>query len=118
TFEGSSGAPVCIESETWELVALHRGASQSEGQSGLKVGIPLYSILEEMPPELQARVQAGAAAVARPRRRRGQVHHLPMPPTPLLGREAELDTLSMLLHREDVRLVTVTGPGGVGKTRL
>jgi predicted ATPase/DNA-binding CsgD family transcriptional regulator/Tfp pilus assembly protein PilF len=36
----------------------------------------------------------------------------------LIGREAELTTVSSLLHREDVRLVTLTGPGGIGKTRL
>ncbi len=37
---------------------------------------------------------------------------------PLLGRAQELDTLQQLLHRTEVRLVTLTGPGGVGKTRL
>ena len=43
---------------------------------------------------------------------------LPVQPTPLIGREHEVATLGQLLRREDVHLVTLTGPGGTGKTRL
>ena len=43
---------------------------------------------------------------------------LPVPPTPFLGRESELADVLALLAREDARLVTLTGPGGTGKTRL
>ena len=43
---------------------------------------------------------------------------LPVPLTPLLGRDAELGEVLGLLRRPETRLVTITGPGGIGKTRL
>ena len=41
-----------------------------------------------------------------------------MPATPFLGRERELAEVLALLSAEDARLLTLTGPGGTGKTRL
>ena len=44
--------------------------------------------------------------------------HIPLPPMPLVNRNTETEAVCALLRREDVRLLTITGPGGVGKTRL
>jgi predicted ATPase/DNA-binding XRE family transcriptional regulator len=43
---------------------------------------------------------------------------LPLPPTALLGRDTDLQTLRRWLADRSVRLITLTGPGGAGKTRL
>src|ERR1041384_3514163 len=45
-------------------------------------------------------------------------HNLPAQPTALIGREKEIAVVCSLLRRAEVRLVTLTGPGGTGKTRL
>jgi non-specific serine/threonine protein kinase len=44
--------------------------------------------------------------------------NLPIPPTPLIGRAPEIDAASRQLRRAEVRLLTLTGPPGIGKTRL
>jgi predicted ATPase/class 3 adenylate cyclase len=47
-----------------------------------------------------------------------RLNNLPTQPTPLVGREREVAEMSDLLRRADVRLLTLTGTGGTGKTRL
>jgi len=45
-------------------------------------------------------------------------HNLPAQPTPFIGRAAQLAALQELILKPEIRLVTLLGPGGTGKTRL
>jgi predicted ATPase/class 3 adenylate cyclase/Tfp pilus assembly protein PilF len=45
-------------------------------------------------------------------------NNLPLQPTPLVGREKEISEVCDILRGEETRLLTLTGPGGIGKTRL
>jgi hypothetical protein len=48
----------------------------------------------------------------------GQMTNLPIPPTTFIGRRSEVNRVKELLRTADSRLVTLTGAGGSGKTRL
>jgi len=49
---------------------------------------------------------------------RARIVNLPIQPTPLIGRESELAKLDEMISDPDIRLITIVGPGGIGKTRL
>jgi predicted ATPase/DNA-binding SARP family transcriptional activator len=99
------------------LAVFQRARSLFARELGLDPGEPLAAlhrrILDQDPSLLVAR----EARTPHPRAERA-ASTLPRPLTRLVGRDHELADLGALLVDPDVRLVTMTGTGGVGKTRL
>ena len=68
--------------------------------------------------ELMERIRAGEELAPEQEPRPSVPHNLPPQPTAFVGRETELAQLGELIADPDVRLITIVGPGGIGKTRL
>ena len=69
---------------------------------------------------MEAASRRTVRAAASPPRREASLHNLPEEATSFIGRVAEMAALEELLRRPEVRLVTLTGPGGsaAGSTLL
>ena len=108
------GGQILLSHVTEELVCdqLPAGVELRDvGEHRLKdLGRPEH-VFQLVAPDLQADFPPLKSLDARP-------NNLPMQPTPLIGREREVTAAAALLQRPDVRLLTLTGAGGIGKTRL
>jgi predicted ATPase/class 3 adenylate cyclase/tetratricopeptide (TPR) repeat protein len=97
----------------------HGGQVLVSGSTATLVETPLRDLGEHRFKDLRAteRVfQLGAGSF--PPLKSLHRSNLPVPATPFLGREAELAAVSSMLGEAGVRLVSLVGPGGTGKTRL
>jgi predicted ATPase/class 3 adenylate cyclase len=108
------GGQILLSLATEELARdpLPAGVSlQDLGEHALKDLLRPEHVYQLVSPDLPAEFPALKSLSRRP-------HNLPVQPTPLIGREQEVASACGLLLRSEVRLVTLTGPAGVGKTRL
>ncbi len=114
------------------MLALYRAGRQTEAletyrrirvqlrdELGLEPGRPLHALHQQILEHAPSLDGQRAADIALPSERAvAAVLMLPALPSATVGREDTLEDVVALLGRQDVRIVTLTGPGGVGKTRL
>jgi class 3 adenylate cyclase len=120
------GGQVVMSEATRQLVAgqvadVGRASQEGGDPAGLSVADLGWHRLKDIAEaeHLYQLLIPGLPEMFPPLKSLGNRGNLPRPPTPFIARSAELrDVQGLLAGADAVRLVTVTGPGGVGKTRL
>jgi predicted ATPase/class 3 adenylate cyclase len=108
------GGQVLLSSVVWETVA----ERLPDGVTAISLGKHRLRDLLEAEEIWQLVIQGLAATFPPLKSLEGHPTNLPQQPTALIGRDEEIARLRDLLAQESTRLITLTGPGGVGKTRL
>lgn len=94
-----------------ELIANSLDIPLEERSTFVRVARGEFSV-DRLPPPSQRTAAPRTFTPSAPRT------NLPVLPTPLIGRQREMEELSQLLRDPQCRLLTLVGPGGIGKTRL
>ena len=105
------------------VLALYRSGRQAEALEAYQAARAMLDEELGLDPtpalrELEQAILTHDAGLQAPAAPAPLVSRMPSPPTPTIGRDDDRDAIEELFHRADQRLVTLTGPGGVGKTRL
>ncbi len=102
------------------MLALYRGGRQADALDTYREArrVLVDELGLEPGPELRELEQAILRQDESLARRTRPESNVPAPVSSLVGRERELEEICTALRSEDVRLLTLTGPGGAGKTRL
>jgi len=106
-----------------ELAGAYKLALQTwkdlESLSTAKLSIAKSEQIEKAAPETPKPIEAPATRLNEPLKSKESVpNNIPPQLTKLIGRENEVAKITQLLSEKDIRLITLTGPGGTGKTRL
>ena len=121
---GCPEAPVALVDLIYRMLDKNR---QARIRSVRQVGLELEAILkaedirivrQERPRNDSASWKQESSFINPPSLIHTREHNLPETLTPIVGRDTELQTIKDLLSDPAIRLVTIVGPGGVGKTQL
>jgi predicted ATPase len=107
------GGQVVMSGVTWELAHSRVPAELSVRD----LGFHRLKDIDE-PEHIYQLAGPGLPGHFPPLKSLGASTNLPVPSTPLVGRDSDREQLCGLIRQPGIRLVTLTGPGGVGKTRL
>lgn len=112
-WSGQHAAALRQYEECKRILATELGIAPDAETTQLYAALCRKRLMPPAPPTHVTALTSVAAAVPTP-----APHNLPRPLPPLVGRARELNELELLMVGGNERLITITGPGGMGKTRL